>query len=122
MPSSWMRYLDLVVLALALPLFVAVGLTLLGWAAVAAFWVIQRLAHDLLVRRAMAADDPRSTTMLLAVGMIVRVWLLALVIFAVGSADREAGLSAAVLSIVLVTAYLLSVMTRGASGAPGLNR
>jgi hypothetical protein len=54
--------------------------------------------------------------------MISRVWILALVIFGVGIAEREAGLSAAVLSVALVTAYLIGVMTRGPSGAPGMSR
>lgn len=118
---SWLRYIDLAVLALALPLFLAADLPLLGWGAVAGFWVVQRVLHDLLSRRAMAAEDPRRSTMLLAVGMIVRVWLLAIVIFIVGSAEREAGLAAAVLSVTLVTAYLIGVMSRGAAGAPGRN-
>jgi hypothetical protein len=105
------RWLDLAVLALALPVFLAAGLPLLGWGAVAAVWLLQRAVHDLLSRRAAAAADPRHSTVLLAVSMMGRVWLLALAIFAAGMAEREAGLSAAVLSIALVTAYLVGVMT-----------
>jgi hypothetical protein len=37
--------------------------------------------------------------------MIGRAWLLALTIFAAGLDDNDAGLSAAVLVLVLVTAY-----------------
>ena len=117
---SLIRFLDLAVLALALPVFIAADLPLLGWGAVAAFWVVQRFAHDMLGRRAGQAD-PRRATMLLAVSMMVRVWLLALVIFAVGSADRDAGLSAAVLSVILVTAYLVGLMTSGPA-FPGAKR
>jgi hypothetical protein len=38
-----MRYLDLVVLVLALPIFVAAGLPLLGWAGAAFGWTLQRV-------------------------------------------------------------------------------
>jgi hypothetical protein len=116
-----LRWLDLLVLALALPLFLAAGLPLLAWGAVTATWLLQRLAHDQLSRRALAAEDPRRSTLLMAVGMMARVWVLALVIFGVGAIEREAGLAAAVLSILLVTAYLISVISRGAAGAPGLS-
>jgi len=116
-----LRWLDFAVLAAALPVFVAAGLPLLGWAAVTGVWALQRLAHDRLSRRAFAVRDPRRSTMLLAVGMIARVWILALVIFGVGAIEREAGLAAAVLSIVLVTSYLIGVMSRGAAGAPGMS-
>jgi hypothetical protein len=116
------RLLDLAVLALALPIFLAAGLPLLGWGVVAAVWLAQRALHDLLSRRALASQDPRRGTTLLAVGMIGRVWVLALAIFAAGMIEREAGLSAAVLSIALVTAYLIGVMTRGPFGAPGMGR
>lgn len=116
-----LRWLDLAVLALALPIFLAAGLPLLGWGAVAGFWLVQRVLHDRLSRRAIATGDPRRSTMLLAIGMVARVWLLALVIFAVGMVEREAGLAAAVLSVTLVTAYLIGVMTRGPFGAPGVS-
>ena len=117
-----LRWLDLAVLAVALPIFLAAGLPLLGWGAVAVVWIAERWLHDWLSRRAMVTEDPRRSTMMLAVGMISRVWLLALVIFAVGVAEREAGLSAAVLAIALVTAYLIGVMTRGPFDAPGVSR
>jgi hypothetical protein len=41
-----------------------------------------------------------------ALARLGRVWLVALAILLVGVADREAGLSAAVLSVVLFTVYL----------------
>jgi hypothetical protein len=116
------RWLDLAVLALALPIFLAAGLPLLGWGAVAAFWLLQRATHDLIFRRAAAKSDPRRTTMVLALSMMARVWLLALVIFACGSIDREAGLSAAVLSILLVTTYLLGLLSSGPFATPGTSR
>jgi hypothetical protein len=116
------RHLDLAVLALALPVFLATGLPLLGWGVVAAVWLAQRSVHGLIFRRAAGVQDPRRGTALMAAAMFGRVWLLGLAIFAAGMTEREAGLAAAVLSIALVTTYLLGVMIQGPFGAPGTSR
>jgi hypothetical protein len=101
-----LRLLDLVVLALALPVFVLAGLPLAGYAAAAGAWLVQRAVQIALERRAKASDDPRTVVGITAGSMIGRGWLVALTIFGVGVAvDREAGLSAAVLVIVLFTVY-----------------
>jgi hypothetical protein len=99
------RYLDLVLLALALPVFVVAGLPMLGYAAGAAAWLAQRALQVWLNRRAAASDDPRTVVGIAAGSMIGRGWLVALTIFAAGLSDEDAGLAAAVLVIVLFTAY-----------------
>ena len=99
------RYLDLVLLALALPVFVVAGLPMLGYAAGAAAWLVQRGIQIALHRKAAAADDPRTVVGIAAGSMIGRGWLVALTIFAAGLTDEDAGLAAAVLVIVLFTAY-----------------
>jgi hypothetical protein len=106
------RWLDLVVLALALPAFLALGL-LVGWAFVAGTWLALRALSPLLRKQARTAEDPRRETMVLAIGMMARVWILALAIFGAGLIERKAGLAAALLSIVLVTVNLVGEMTRG---------
>ena len=106
------RWLDLVVLALAAPAFVALGIVV-GWAFVTGTWLLLRMLSPLLRRRARAAEDPRRETLVLAVGMMARVWVLAFAIFGAGIIDREAGLGAALLSIVLVTVNLVGEMLRG---------
>jgi hypothetical protein len=100
-----LRQLDLVVLALAFPLFVIGDLPLAGYAAAAGAWLVQKCIQIYATRRAVAANDPRTTVGVLAGSMIGRGWLVALTIFAVGVGDNKAGLSAAVLSIVLFTVY-----------------
>jgi hypothetical protein len=107
-----LRWLDLAVLALALPAFVALGIVV-GWAFVAGTWLVLRAMSPLLRTRARAAEDPRRETMVLAIGMMARVWILALAILGAGLIDRKAGLAAALLSIVLVTVNLVGEMTRG---------
>ena len=106
-----LRYLDLLVLALALLLFVLTDLPLLGYAAAAAAWLVQRAINAFATRRAQASDDPRTVVGLLAGSMIGRGWLVAGSIFAVGVAGaREDGLAAAILSIALFTIYFSAQM------------
>jgi hypothetical protein len=116
-----LRWLDLVVLALALPLFLAAGLPFLGWAGIAAAWLVNRVAQLVLERRARASGDPKRTSAVLALSMFARVWILALTIFVIGKTNRDAGLSAALLSVVLVSVYLTALMTSGPL-APGSRR
>jgi hypothetical protein len=106
-----LRYLDLIVLALALPLFVAADLPLLGYAVAAGVWLLQRAIQEAANRRARASDDPRTMVGVLAGSMIGRGWLVAGSIFAVGIlGQREDGLAAAVLSIALFTVYFSAQM------------
>jgi hypothetical protein len=100
-----LRYLDLVLLAIALPVFLAAGLPMLGYVAGAVAWLLQRALQLWLNRRAAASDDPRTVVGIAAGSMIGRGWLVALTIFAAGLSDEDAGLAAAVLVIVLFTAY-----------------
>ncbi len=106
-----LRYLDLGVLALALPLFLVAGLPLLGYAVAAAAWLLQRAINALATRRAQASEDPRTVVGLLAGSMIGRGYLVAGSIFAVGLAGaREDGLAAAIISITLFTIYFSAQM------------
>jgi hypothetical protein len=101
----FLRYLDLVLLVVALAVFAAAGLPLLGWGAAAAAWLAQRAIQAYATRKAVAARDPRKTVGIVTGSMIGRGWLVAIIIFAAGLVHNDAGLSAAVLVIVLFTAY-----------------
>jgi VanZ family protein len=116
-----LRYLDLAVLVVALPVFLALGVPLFAWAAVTVLWLVQRAVQQLVERRALGSTDPTRATAALAISMFARVWIFALVIFVLGKMDRDAGLSAALLAVVLVTVYLTSLMTSGPL-APGSRR
>src|SRR3954454_3871164 len=98
-----MRNVDVLVLALALPLFVVAGWPIAGWLLGAGVWAIQRLVSEYAVRRAEAADDPRTKVGLLAGSMIGRGWLVAGIILAVGLNNNDAGLSAAGLFLPVFT-------------------
>ncbi len=110
MPLRVLRYLDLVVLLIALPIFIAADLPLLGWGGAAVGWLLQRTIQHFIERRARASDDPRVVAGLLTGSMIARGWLVAGSIFVVGLSEREAGLSAAILAITLFTFYFTSQM------------
>ena len=100
------RYLDLVVLALALPLFLLAGLPLLGYAVSAAAWLTQRGIQALAAAKAETTDDPRTVVGLLAGSMLGRGWLVAGSILAVGLIGANAdGLAAAIVCISLFTIY-----------------
>jgi hypothetical protein len=105
MPLRMMRYLDFALLALALPIFVAADLPLLGWLGAAVGWTVQRAVQYGIEKRARESDDPRTVAGLLTGSMIARGWIVAGSIFIVGLSEREAGLSAAILSITLFTFY-----------------
>lgn len=105
-----LKHLDLVVLALALPVFLLAGFPLLGWGAAAVGWIAQRVIADQANKRASASNDPRTVAGLLTGSMIGRGWLVALTIFGAGMIDREAGLTAAVLSILLFTMWFTTQM------------
>lgn len=106
-----LRYLDLMVLALALPVFLVVPLPLLGYAAAAGVWLVQRAIAHVADSKAAASDDPRTSVGLLAGSMIGRGWLTAGTILAVGLLGARAdGLAAAVLAISLFTIYFAAQM------------
>jgi hypothetical protein len=109
----FLRNLDLALLVLALPVFLAAELPLAGWAAASAAWLAQRGIAALVQRRAEASQDVRTVAGLITASMIARGWLVALTIFLVGLAEREAGLAAAVLSLALVTLHFtMRMVTR----------
>ena len=116
------RFLDLLVLALALPVVLATGLPFLGWGGIAAAWLVQRAVQHLLTTRAAAADDPRTVAGLLTGSMIGRAWLIALTIFGVGLSDRRAGLTAAVIAIALFTVYFTTQLALRPFGPRGGRR
>jgi hypothetical protein len=117
-PMAVLRWLDMVVLVLALPVFALAGWPLAGYATAAGAWIAQRGLQVLIQRRAEAASEPRTVVGLTAASMLVRGWLVALTILLVGLSDNDAGLAAAVLVIVLFTVYFnVSLITRaGAAG------
>jgi hypothetical protein len=112
------RLLDLAVLALALPVFLAAGWPLFGWGGVTAVWLAQRVAQELIQRRARSATNPRTMVGLLSISLMGRIWFLMFAVLAVGLIDRDSGLPAAVLTAVTFQAWFTGFMvSRGMEGS-----
>jgi hypothetical protein len=101
------KYVDLLVLLAALAVFVLGGLPMVGYAAAAAAWLAQRGVQALAVRRAaadLAAGNRQRAIATIAMTTLGRVWLMATVTLLAGMlGEREDGLAAAVLLVVLFT-------------------
>ncbi len=100
------KYVDLMVLAAGLVVFAIGGFPMLGYAAGAVAWLVQRGVQMLAVRRAaaeLAAGNRQRAMGTIAVTTLGRVWLMATAVLLVGLAERKAGLAAAILVMVLFT-------------------
>jgi hypothetical protein len=105
-----MRNVDIPLLALALGIFAVTGLPLLGWVCGAGAWAVQRIIGELAIRRADKSDDPRTKVGLLAGSMIARGWIVSGIIIAIGLGNNDAGLSGAVLFLLVFTMHLTLTM------------
>jgi hypothetical protein len=101
------KYVDLLVLAAALVIFLLGGLPMLGFGVGAAAWLLQRGIQLLAGRRAsaeLAAGNRQRAMATIAATTLGRVWLMATAVLLAGLAEREAGLASGVLLAVLFTA------------------
>jgi hypothetical protein len=97
------RNLDLVLLLLALPVFLAASLPVLGWGVGTGIYVAQRIVRDLVVRRASRSDDPRTVAGLMAGSMLFRGMISALTLLVIGLTHRHSGLAATLLFLAAFT-------------------
>jgi hypothetical protein len=103
------KYVDLVVLAASLAVFLLGGLPMLGFAAGAAAWLAQRGIQVRAARRAaaeLAAGNRQRAMATVATTTLGRVWLMATAVLLAGLVEREAGLASGVLVAVLFTVSL----------------
>jgi len=100
------KYVDLLVLAAALAVFLLGGLPMLGFAAGAGVWLLQRgiqMLAERLAARELAAGNRQRAMATVAVSTLGRVGLMAVAVLLAGLVEREAGLSSAILVLVLFT-------------------
>jgi hypothetical protein len=109
-PGVLLRYADLALLALALPLFVVADWPLVGYAAAAGAWLAQHVILAYADRASVAAlrrGERNKALGIVGVSTLGRLWLVTTAILLVGLlGEREDGLAAAVLTFVLVTVHL----------------
>ena len=100
------KHVDLLVLAAAAVVFVLAGFPLLGYAAAAVAWLLQRGVQVLAQRRsneALKAGNRQRAMGIIAATTLGRVWLMATIVLVVGIAQNDAGLASAVLLAALFT-------------------
>ena len=124
--ASAIRYFDLVLLVAALPVFLATGLPMLGYAVLAAAWLAQLGIEIYVQRRAateLASGNRRAAMGWVGFSTLGRVWLVALAVLLVGLlGDRDDGLAAAVLAAVLFTVHFAGRFIAGAIESPAEGR
>jgi hypothetical protein len=108
--ATALRYVDLVLLAAGLPVFIATGLPMAGYAVIAAVWLAQHaieFAADRAAARALERGERRAAMGWIGATTLARVWMVMLAILLVGLlSDRDAGLAAAVFAVILFTVHL----------------
>jgi len=101
-----LRFLDVGLIVLAAPFVAVAGLPLLGYAVGAGAWILQRVAGELIERRAKASHDPRTAVSLSVASIIARAWVVGLAIVTVGLAgERDDGAMAAATVLAAFTIY-----------------
>ncbi|MDQ3851131.1 MAG: hypothetical protein M3296_11030 [Actinomycetota bacterium] len=112
------RNVDLVLLALALPIFVLADLPLLGCATAGVIWLMWRGIGAYAERRAAATADLARVAGYATGSMILRGWLMGLILVGSGLAfGDDVGLSAAILCVVLFTTSFAARLALNPSGA-----
>lgn len=105
------RHPDFILLALALPVFVAASWPLAGYAVAAVVWCGQSVLVWWLEAKATASRNPRTVAGLLVGGSIARSWIAAFAILIAGVAiGHDAGLACALLLLALFTTYFVNKM------------
>ncbi|MHB8491676.1 MAG: hypothetical protein ACYDA6_05615 [Solirubrobacteraceae bacterium] len=115
-PHVLLRYLDLVVLAIAAAPVLSAGVPLAGFLTGALAWAAQRVLAEADARWIMRPRTPRAKLGLTLFEAFGRIWLLAGAIVGAGViGGRADGLTAAV---VIFAAYSVAFALRLASGPP----
>ena len=119
-PLLPLKYADIAILVIALPIFIVASWPLLGWVTGAGVWLMWRGIGAWADRRAVASGDMRTFVGIETAAMIGRGWLMGLILIAVGLlAGNDVGLSAAVLAIVLFSvSFTFKLVSRAFDGPP----
>ncbi len=109
-----LAYLDVVLLVVAAPIMLLIGVPAVGYLVAAGVWIALRAVGVALDRVAPALSDPRREITLRLAYLLGRLFLLAIAVIVVrNSAGRDDGLTALVVVVFAFTTQLLmSVLTR----------
>jgi hypothetical protein len=109
-----LAYLDVVLLVVAAPIMLLIGVPAVGYLVAAGVWIALRAVGVALDRVAPALGDPRREITLRLAYLLGRLFLLAIAVIVVrNGAGRDDGLTALVVVVfAFTTQLLLSVLTR----------
>jgi hypothetical protein len=109
-PLAPVRYLDVVLIVLAAPFVILLGLPVLGYLVGGGVWIAQRVLEAVLEHAARRSDVRRAIG-IKVVSMIGRTWLIGVGILAVGlGAEREDGFTAALVCLAAYTIHLATTL------------
>jgi hypothetical protein len=110
------RNVDLLLLALALPVFVVAELPILGWAATTLAWLATRWFQAYAERRAVAKGTRQAALGARAAALIGRLYVVTAAVFVAGLIDRDAAVAAGALAVVVFTAYFIQLFVSNTFG------
>ncbi len=116
-----LRYIDLILLWLTVPLVLVLGAPPLGVLLAAVAWTLQRLVALAVDRKARERESLREAIGLNMATMLVRMWLLGATVIAAGlGGEREDGVAAAIVLLVAFTiSFAAALLSRSlSSGGP----
>ncbi|MEA2222648.1 MAG: hypothetical protein QOH83_1024 [Solirubrobacteraceae bacterium] len=106
-----LRYIDLVLLWLTVPLALALGAPTVGLLLAAVVWTVQRFVALAVDRRARRRETVREAIGLNMATMMARQWLLATTVVVAGvGIGREDGVAAAAVLLVAFTISLAATL------------
>ena len=109
-----LAYLDVVVLVVAAPIMLLIGVPAVGYLVGAGAWIVLRAVGVAVERAVGATDDPRREASLRLAYLLGRLFLLAIAVILVrNGAGRDDGLTALLVIVFAFTMQLvLSVLNR----------
>ncbi len=115
-----LRYMDIVLVWLSVPVALLLGAPALGVLAGAGAWTLTRIIAFAVEARARRQESVRDALGLNFAAMMGRIWLLVSTILAAGLAgSREDGLAAAVLLLAAFTlSFATTLLTRSLTRKP----
>lgn len=109
-----LRYIDLVLLWLTVPVALALGAPVLGVLLAAVVWTVQRFVALAVERRARRSETLREALGLNMATMFGRMWLMGttIVVAGVGGAREDGAAAAIVLLVVFTISLAATLLTR----------
>ena len=103
-----LAYLDVVVLLVAAPIMLLIGVPAVGYLVGAGVWIVLRAAGVLVERLIAATDDPRHEVTIRLTYLLGRLFLLAIAVILVrNGSGRDAGLTALLVIVFAFTTQLV---------------